>query len=102
VFIIRPSLVSSRPFCYSVFVSRTGGTDRVLMHKERTDMKRLMMMTILAAATFAFVGCKKEETAGDKLDKAINQTEKAAKDAAKAADKKASELEKKLEDTLKK
>ena len=49
-------------------------------------MKSLLMMTVMAIATCAFVGCKKEETLGDKVDKA-----------AKAAEKEAGDLEKKLD-----
>ncbi len=65
-------------------------------------MKSLLMVTIMAAATFAFVGCKKEETLGDKMDKAVKSAEKAADSAAKDAEKTAGDLQKKLDGALKK
>lgn len=63
-------------------------------------MKSLLMVTIMAAATFAFVGCKKEETLGDKIDSQVR--EKAADSAAKDAEKAAGDLQKKLDGALKK
>lgn len=42
-------------------------------------MKRLMMFAMLAAVAVAFAGCKKEETLGDKLDKAVESSETEAK-----------------------
>ena len=65
-------------------------------------MKSLLMVTIMAAATFAFVGCKKEETLDDKMDKAVKSAEKAADSAAKDAEKAAGDLQKKLDGALKK
>jgi len=65
-------------------------------------MKSLLMVTIMAVATFAFVGCKKEETLGDKVDKAVKSAEKAADSAAKDAEKATSDAQKKLEGALKK
>lgn len=65
-------------------------------------MKSLLMVTIMAVATFAFVGCKKEETLGDKVDKAVKSAEKATYSAAKDAEKATSDAQKKLEGALKK
>jgi hypothetical protein len=65
-------------------------------------MKNLMLIAIMAAATFAFVGCKKEETTGDKVGDLIDKAEKGAKDAAKAADKEAKDISKKLDEAVKK
>ena len=65
-------------------------------------MKNLLMVTIMAVATFAFVGCKKEETLGDKVDKAVKSAEKATDSAAKDAEKATSDAQKKLEGALKK
>jgi len=44
-------------------------------------MKRLMLLPLLCAAALLFQGCK-EETAGEKLDKAVENTKDGAKDAA--------------------
>ena len=65
-------------------------------------MKSMIMIAMMAAVTFAFVGCKKEETIGDKMDKAVKSAEKASTDAAKDADKAANDLQKKLDGALKK
>ena len=76
-------------------------------------MKSLLMITVMAITLVAFVGCKKEETLGDKLDKkakavekaaadAAKKVEKAAADAAKKAEKEAGELQKKLDKELNK
>ena len=65
-------------------------------------MKSLLMVTVMAVAMFAFVGCKKEETLGDKVDKAVKSAEKAADSAAKDAEKATSDAQKKLEGALKK
>ncbi len=65
-------------------------------------MKNLLMVMIMAVATFAFVGCKKEETLGDKVDKAVKSAEKATDSAAKDAEKATSDAQKKLEGALKK
>ena len=68
-------------------------------------MKSLMMVAVMIAGTLAFVGCKKEETMGSKLDKATKSAEKsvsaAAKDAEKAAEKAADAAEKAGEDASK-
>ena len=65
-------------------------------------MKSLLMITVMAIATVAFVGCKKEETLGDKLDKKAKAAEKALADTAKKADKEADKLQKELDKDLKK
>ena len=65
-------------------------------------MKSMIMIAMMAAVTFAFVGCKKEETIGDKMDKAVKSAEKATTSAAKDADKAANDLQKKLDGALKK
>lgn len=65
-------------------------------------MKSLLMVTVMAVAMFAFVGCKKEETVGDKVDKAAKSVEKAADSAAKDAEKTAGDVQKKLDGALKK
>lgn len=65
-------------------------------------MKSMIMIAMMAAVTFAFVGCKKEETIGDKMDKAVKSAEKATTSAAKDADKAAKDLQKKLDGALKK
>ncbi len=68
-------------------------------------MKSLMMVAVMIAGTLAFVGCKKEETLGDKLNKAAKSAEKsvseAAKDAEKAGAKAAEAAEKAGEDASK-
>ena len=65
-------------------------------HKRKEAMKSLMMVAVMLAGTLAFVGCKKEETMGSKLDKATKSAEKsvsaAAKDVEKAADKAAADV----------
>lgn len=65
-------------------------------------MKRLVIVALMAATTIVFVGCKKEETLGDKLGKAADQVEKSAKDTTKAAEKEAKAAEKKLDEAIKK
>jgi len=65
-------------------------------------MKQAIMIAMMAAVTFAFVGCKKQETAGEKLDKTVKAAEKSADAAAKDADKAAGDLQKKLDGALKK
>ncbi len=50
-------------------------------------MKKFIVLAMLAALTFAFTGCKKEETLGDKIDKAAKQVEKEAGDLQKKLDK---------------
>jgi len=65
-------------------------------------MKNAIMIALMAAVTFAFVGCKKEETLGDKMDKAVKSAEKSADAAAKDANKAAGDLQKKLDGALKK
>lgn len=65
-------------------------------------MKSLVMIAMMAAVTFAFVGCKKEETTGTKIDKAMKSAQKSADGAAKDADKAAGDLQKKLDGALKK
>ena len=65
-------------------------------------MKSLLMIAMMAAVTFAFVGCKKEETLGSKMDKAVKSAEKTADVAAKDAEKAAGDLQKKLDGALKK
>ena len=65
-------------------------------------MKRLMIGTLLAVAVIAFSGCKKKETVGTGIDKAIQSADKTSQAAAKDADKSASDLQKKLDGALKK
>lgn len=65
-------------------------------------MKQVIMIAMMAAVTFAFVGCKKQETVGEKLDKTVKAAEKSADAAAKDADKAAGDLQKKLDGALKK
>jgi len=65
-------------------------------------MKNAIMIALMAAVTFAFVGCKKEESLGDKMDKAVKSAEKSADAAAKDANKAAGDLQKKLDGALKK
>jgi hypothetical protein len=45
-------------------------------------MKRFMLLPLLFAAALLVQGCNKEETAGEKLDRAIDKTKEATKDAA--------------------
>ena len=47
-------------------------------------MKKLMLIALAAMLAIPFVGCKKEETLGDKIDAAVDT---AKKEADKAADK---------------
>ena len=52
-------------------------------------MKNLLFTLTLAAAAFsalAFTSCEKKETAGEKLDKAIDSTNKAASNFTKKAE----------------
>ena len=52
-------------------------------------MKKLLFTLTLAAAAFsalAFTSCEKKETAGEKLDKAIDSTNKAASNFTKKAE----------------
>lgn len=76
-------------------------------------MKNMLMIALMAAATVAFVGCKKEKTLSEKLGDAAKSAEKsidaAAKDAkgaaeavAKDAEKAGGDLQKKLDGALKK
>ena len=65
-------------------------------------MKSLVMIAMMAAVTFAFVGCKKEETTGTKIDNAMKSAQKSADSTAKDADKAAGDLQKKLDGALKK
>ncbi|HNX35610.1 MAG TPA: hypothetical protein PKM57_13335 [Kiritimatiellia bacterium] len=65
-------------------------------------MKSLLMVAMMAAVTFAFVGCKKEESIGDKMDKAVKSAEKSTDAAAKDAEKAGGDLQKKLDGALKK
>ena len=65
-------------------------------------MKNAIMIALMAAVTFAFVGCKKQETIGDKMDKAVKSAEKSKDAAAKDANKAAGDLQKKLDGALKK
>ena len=61
-------------------------------------MKKLMFVAMLAAVASVFTGCeKKEETAGQKLDKAINKVEQKAAEGAKAVEKTAADLKAKAE-----
>jgi hypothetical protein len=66
------------------------------------DMKRLILVAMVAAVAVAFTGCKKKETVGDKLNKAAASAEKSAASASKDAEKAAGDLQKKLDETLKK
>ncbi len=64
-------------------------------------MKKLITITLCAAALAVFSGCeKKDPTLGERLDAATKSAEKSAKDAKKAADKEAKELNKKLDKAL--
>lgn len=64
-------------------------------------MKKMIVLTICAAALITFTGCeKKEPTLGERLDSATKSAEKSAKDAKKAAEKEAKELNKKLDKAL--
>ncbi len=65
-------------------------------------MKNAIMIALMAAVTFAFVGCKKEESLGDKMDKAVKSAEKSTDAAAKDANKASGDLQKKLDGALKK
>ena len=65
-------------------------------------MKNAIMIALMAAVTFAFVGCKKEESIGDKMDKAVKSAEKSTDAAAKDAEKAGGDLQKKLDGALKK
>lgn len=70
-------------------------------------MKKLMMVGLMmATVAVAFSGCKKQETAGQKLDKMINKTEKTTqntvKSTQKAADKAAQNVQKTVNDAAKK
>ena len=47
-------------------------------------MKKLMLIALAAMLAIPFVGCKKEETIGDKIDAAVDS---AKKEADKAVDK---------------
>ena len=47
-------------------------------------MKKLMLIALAAMLAIPFVGCKKEETIGDKIDAAVDT---AKKEADKALDK---------------
>ena len=52
-------------------------------------MKKLLFTLTIAAAAFsalAFTSCEKKETAGEKLDKAIDSTNKAASNFTKKAE----------------
>ena len=67
-------------------------------HKRKGSMKSLLLASAMIVGTLAFVGCKKEETLGNKIDKAAKSAEKgintAAADAKKSADKAAADAEK--------
>jgi hypothetical protein len=65
-------------------------------------MKSMIMVAAMAAVTFAFVGCKKEETPGSKLDSALNSAKAQAGAAQTDAEKSAGDLQKKLDGALKK
>lgn len=65
-------------------------------------MKQLMMVALVAAVAVMFTGCKKEETAGQKLDNAIQKVEKAGADAKKAVEKTAADVKKKVDEAAKK
>ena len=69
-------------------------------------MKNLLMIALMAAATVAFVGCKKEKTLSEKMGDAAKSAEKsldaAAKDAKSAADAAAKDAEKAVGDLQKK
>ncbi len=49
-------------------------------------MKKFLMLLAVASLLSVSYGCKKEETAGDKLDKLTKTAEKAADDVKKAAE----------------
>ena len=70
--------------------------------KKRGIMKKLMILAFCAAMTFAFAGCKKEETPGSKLDSAIQQSKTTADAATADASKKADEAAAAAKDALKK
>lgn len=69
-------------------------------------MKSMIMIAMMAAVTFAFVGCKKEETPESKIQKIAKDAQATAdknvKDANKATDKAAGDLQNKLDGALKK
>ncbi len=64
-----------------VIKSMSSGTFKLLIRTQ--NMKKLIVWPMLVAALFAVQGCK-EETAGDKLDRAVEKTKDGAE---KAADK---------------
>ncbi len=64
-------------------------------------MKKLMLIALAALLTVPFVGCKKKETLGDKIDKAVESTKDAAKEAGKEAEKAADAAAKKVEEVKK-
>jgi len=65
-------------------------------------MKSLLMVAMMAAVTFAFVGCKKEQSPSDQAKSAVKSAQKAGDAAAKDAEKAAGDLQKKLDNALKK
>ncbi len=65
-------------------------------------MKSMLMVATMVAMTFSFVGCKKEETNGEKLDAAIQSAKQTTDAAAKDANASAGDLQKKLDGALKK
>ena len=65
-------------------------------------MKRLVLLAMVAVVAVAFSGCKKKETVGTQIDKAVNSAQKASKDASKDAEKKGNDVQKKLDDAVKK
>ncbi len=65
-------------------------------------MKKFMLIALAALLTVPFFGCKKkEETLGDKIDKAVESTKGAAKEAGKEAEKAADAAAKKVEEVKK-
>ena len=61
-------------------------------------MKKMMIVAMLVAVASVFTGCeKKEQTPGQKLDKAINKVEQKAADGAKAVEKTAGDLKDKAQ-----
>ena len=75
-------------------------------------MKKLMLIALAAMLAIPFVGCKKEETLGDKFDaavdtakkeadKAVDKAKDAAEDAKKEADKAIDNAAKAVKDATK-
>lgn len=53
---------------------------------EEMIMKKALLMVLVATMVFAISGCKKKETAGDKLDGFMKSAQKSADSAKKSAE----------------